>query len=147
MKLTRRRLLVASVVAVVVSGGAWFTFSERSQPPFGVNRAAYRAIRMGMTIEDVEHIIGRPADRWGTLPLSYTRYDREIDESLCLPHHDIADAILARIGEDLAWWGDGVVIIVSTNRDGVVYEKQVASNRLLDRLLRQVQSFWRKLGF
>lgn len=39
MKMTGRRLLVASVVAVTMIGGAWFTFAENSHPPFGVTRA------------------------------------------------------------------------------------------------------------
>lgn len=57
MKLTRKRFLIASVVLVAVIGGAWSALANHG-PPCGVTRSAFDAIRPGMTIDDVDRIIG-----------------------------------------------------------------------------------------
>lgn len=132
IKLTRRRLLGAAVLAVAVFAGAWFAFAVNREPPFGVTRSAYRSIRLGMPIEDVERIIGRPADRQQIWPLYDEHSERETDQGL---QPDV---------DGLAWWDDNVTICVSINRDGVVCEKVFEDT--LARLLWLARYHWGRLG-
>lgn len=141
MKLTRRRLLVACVVAAAVGGGAWLAVAERepSQPPFGVTRAAYLAIRSGMTIEEVERMVGQPAvPSAGVFDTLDYPFEREGDGSLCSQGGDLRGRL---------WSGDGAFLWVSINPDGVICERVFCTLPVLDKILGQVQDFGRKLGF
>lgn len=150
MKITRRRLLVAFVVTVAVTGGAWLAFAENGQPPFGVNRSAYQAIRHGMTVEEVERIIGYPTAEIKFLADFEDREffygeqkhtEQESDESICLQ----IDC------KSFVWDGVGIVLEVTFTPEGLVCEKSLYSLQLFDRLLCQLRYYWftlsRKLGF
>lgn len=119
MKVTRKRLLVAFVVAVAVSGGAWFFLAESSQPPFGVTRSAFDAIDLGMTIDEVERIIGY----WD--------------------HSDTDAGSGCWFGEKEQY----SVIVVSRDKDGLVRNKQFAHQSIYDRLWLKAYFWWGKLGF
>lgn len=139
MKFTRRRILIGSTIAVAVIGGAWFAIAER-EPPFGVTWSAFRAIRFGMTKEEVNRIVGHT----GALP--WWRIPRggavESQSDMNRPSG------FAGLPGDVMEWDDGENLLqVDFNKEGLVCEKTLCYQRLEDRLLRQVRSFWGKLGF
>lgn len=114
MRLTRRRLLLASVVAVVVCGG-WFTVPQR---PASVTRIAFEKIRRGMPLEDVEHIVGFPGVKIpasGEPPLSI-----------------------------YSWSEDGFMIVVLLDDDQLVERKVYGDPppSRLDMLLARFWAFW-----
>lgn len=141
MKLTGKRLLVASVVAVAVIGVAWLTFAENEngQPPFGVTRSAYHEIHLGMTIEDVERIIGEPAFNSSQLIALLSMSDE----------HQADDRLRSEFSSSREWHDDGHSIGVLLNQDGLVWRKCFFSwnESLVARLLRQLRSIWGRLGF
>lgn len=135
IRLTRKRLLLTSV-AVIACVVAWLALAPGSGPPFGVTRSAYRAIRLGMSIEDVEHIIGRAADAHPNFLLYYSTNpdEQESDENRqkSLPE----------------WWSENDSMIeVSLDQDKLVCRKCFYFRPIWDRLLMPLQSFWGKLGF
>lgn len=135
MKLTRKRFLVAFVVTVAVVGGAWFAVAEHGphEPPFGVTRAAYRALQFGMTTDEANSIVGQPALLFQFLIVANEA--SEVDENL-------GPAVTFA-----AWDEGGVAIVIGRNQDGLVCEKRFCSRPLLDRLLRQVRASWGNPGF
>lgn len=140
--LTRKRILLASI-AVIACTVAWLAFAPRGIPPFGVTRSAYQEIRLGMTIEDVERIIGQPVGRFDIWvlfdeanPFGGPSGERESDENLRSEVHKF-----------LEWYGDETALGVSLNQEGLVWKKWFYSPPMLARLSRQLRSFWGKLGF
>jgi hypothetical protein len=116
VKITRRRFLVVAVVTVAVIGGAWVFFV----PPYGMTRSAYRSIRFGMPLKEVERLIGQPAR--DSQPL-YEVTERQ------------RDGVEDRSIWDKEWrGGDGTVLSVAIDQDGLVCEKSLYLPPFLDRL-------------
>src|SRR5262245_51345165 len=62
--LTRKRLLIASAMVLTLALiVGWFIRTHLDQPPSGVTHSAHQAIQRGMTLEDVERLVGQPAQR------------------------------------------------------------------------------------
>lgn len=135
MKLTRNRLLFASVAAVVVIGGAWFA---RSRQPSFVTFSAYYQIQLGMPIEDVEQVIGRPADAIPNFPCL---------SQFSLIHCERKGVI--RLRKWLFWSeNDNTAILVWVDEDGLVEALAFYSRPTMrDRLMREFRSYRGKLGF
>lgn len=138
MKLTRRRLLVASVVAVAMGGGAWFALADHG-PPYGVTRSAYQAIRLGMTREEAERAVGRRDDQNHYMP--HLMFFLNVE-------HESNDSLRSLAFRPLKWADGGLYIEVWLNDDdGLVAEKWFYADTTWERLLRQLRSAWAKLGF
>jgi len=116
--MTKRFLLKTGLVALVAVaafvGYLWWTV-----PSSGINRAIANRIRVGMTLKEVEAVIGLPAD-------DHRTKETGIPESAVAPATDADELvkIVAKAGNSLRieeWLGDEGAIIVAVDSDEQVF--------------------------
>ena len=86
----RRRAVVALGVAALLVGGGFVAFRLSAPPPPGVTRANFDRLHNDLTMEEIEAIMGRPADMKIPLALDgevysvdYAWYGDEGDIYIC----------------------------------------------------------------
>jgi hypothetical protein len=127
---TRKWLLLAVVLAV--AGTGLFLLVQRYWPEPGISPYNYRQIRLGMSAQDVEQVIGLPpgihrtrqpiggitsAGNWG-----HTVAEEGVPKSE-LPDGMQGEARAGRRVEVRQWWGTYHAIRIAGNEDGKVVGK------------------------
>src|SRR4051794_24695200 len=116
--LTRKRVLVASVAAVMIAVG-WLIFADRG-PPYGVTRPAYRAIQFGMSMEEVECLIGQSALPHGLVLSS----DGSVRGMLSVVTEEESDERFGPEAGEAGWFAEDAVLEVYLNQDRLVCKKR-----------------------
>jgi hypothetical protein len=119
----RKRLLLVAVTGLVCAGLAGLLLVWLTHPKPGVTRANYGRIRQGMTLEDVEAVLGMLPTYKGGLPLA-----------------EGGEVILLDGLSEMWWEGDEISVGLGFNAQGTVCDKTCLEfghrEGLLDRLRR-----------
>jgi hypothetical protein len=120
----KRRLLLVGVGALALLGLAAFWLIADALPRPGITERNYRRIQMGMTLEEVQGILGEPPsgdvvatreDVWGTLQ---------------------------EVGLFRRWQRDGLVVMVEFKKGGLVSDSGVVTDKCFLRWHDQSRRRW-----
>lgn len=120
-----RFLLLVSVTLLLAGGLALWLFFPQSR----VTRAGFEALRVGMTMKDVERVLGGPPGdyRTGDVDLDLSRVQPEFDNVMFAP-----EVLLGERHFEHEWWqGDGGTVWVCFDEEGRVVTKEFTPGELV----------------